>query len=225
MIELIQKGGPVMYPLLVCSFLAVAFIAERLLFWWQQNRHANLKEIEQFIETLRHGRIKEMLQLGHKTKNPVIQTLIASLSHGDKVLRDALELELDKAIEKTQRTLRGIDTIITISPLLGIFGTVTGIIQSFNILGQVSITNPQAVSAGIAEALITTAAGLAIAMPSIVFYNFFLAQSERFAFRLEKYTSEFEILYTQYQQKKGVTQECPTAVGDYASINTEQESR
>ena len=225
MIELIQKGGPVMYPLLVCSFLAVAFIAERLLFWWQQNRHANLKEIEQFIETLRHGRIKEMLQLGHKTKNPVIQTLIASLSHGDKVLRDALELELDKAIEKTQRTLRGIDTIITISPLLGIFGTVTGIIQSFNILGQVSITNPQAVSAGIAEALITTAAGLAIAMPSIVFYNFFLAQSERFAFRLEKYASEFEILYTQYQQKKGVTQECPTAVGDYASINTEQESR
>ena len=202
MIQFFQKGGPVMYPLLLCSFIAAALIIEHLLFWRQQNRYLDLKEIGRFLEFLRHGHIKEMFRLGEETQNPVIQTLVSSLSHGDKVLHDALELELDNAIEKTQRRLVGLDTVITLAPLLGIFGTVTGIINSFNFLGASTATNPQEVSAGVAEALITTAAGLAIAMPSIVFYNFFVAQTDRFAFRLEKYAREFEILYSKYQQKQ-----------------------
>lgn len=205
MIELIQKGGPVMYPLLVCSILAVAFVAERLLFWWQEKRRARPKELDKFLEHLRHGRLKEMLKQGQESHDPVVRILASSLNHGERVLHDALELEVDRSVEATQRGLRAIDTVITLSPLLGIFGTVTGIIQSFDLLGQTSIADPQAVSVGIAQALITTAAGLAIAMPSIVFYNFFLSQTERFAFRLEKYAYEFEILYEQYQQKKRET--------------------
>lgn len=191
-----------MYPLLVCSFLAVAFIVERLIFWWQQKRRVSSKELDQFLEKLRHGRLKEMLKQGEASLDPVVRVLTASLSHGERVLHDALGLEVDRAVEKTQRGIRAIDTIITLSPLLGIFGTVTGIIQSFDLLGQTSIADPQAVSVGIAQALITTAAGLAIAMPSIIAYNSFLSQSERFAFRLEKYAYEFEILYSQHQQRK-----------------------
>ncbi|MBI1976018.1 MAG: MotA/TolQ/ExbB proton channel family protein [Candidatus Omnitrophica bacterium] len=202
MIEFIQKGGPVMVPLLVCSFLAVAFIAERSLFWWQQKRRFSSKNLDQFLEHLRHGRLKEMLKQGEESPDSVVKVLTASLGHGERVLHDALGLEVDRAVEMTQRGLRAIDTVITLSPLLGIFGTVTGIIQSFDLLGQTSIADPQAVSVGIAQALITTAAGLAIAMPSIIAYNFFLSQTERFAFRLEKYAYEFEILYAQYQQKK-----------------------
>lgn len=202
MIEFIQKGGPVMYPLLVCSFLAVAFITERSLFWWQQRRRFCPTEIDRFLEHLRHGHLKEMLKKGEESREPIVRTLTASLTHGEKVLHDALGLEVDRAVETTQRGLRAIDTVITLSPLLGIFGTVTGIIQSFDLLGQTSIADPQAVSVGIAQALITTAAGLAIAMPSIIAYNFFLSQTERFAFRLEKYAYEFEILYSQHQQKK-----------------------
>src|SRR3989338_5159252 len=202
MIELIHKGGQVMYPLLVCSFLAVAFIAERSLFWWQQKRRIKSREIDQFLEHLRHGHLKEMIKQGQESCDPMVCVLVSSLSHGEKVLHDALELEVDRAVEITRRGLRAIDTVVTLSPLLGIFGTVTGIIQSFDLLGQTSIADPQAVSVGIAQALITTAAGLAIAMPSIIAYNFFLSQTERFAFRLEKYAYEFEILYTQHQQKK-----------------------
>jgi biopolymer transport protein ExbB len=202
MIEFIQKGGPVMYPLLICSFLAVAFIAERLLFWWQEKRRVNLGDLDKFLEYLRHGHLKEMLKQGEESRDPVVTVLTSSLRHGERVLHDALGLEVDRAVEATQRGLRAIDTIITLSPLLGIFGTVTGIIQSFDLLGQTSIADPQAVSVGIAQALITTAAGLAIAMPSIIAYNFFLSQTERFAFRLEKYAYEFEILHTQYQQRK-----------------------
>ncbi len=191
-----------MYPLLVCSFLAVAFITERLLFWWQQKRRFCPREVDQFLEHLRHGRLKEMLKQGEGSRDSIVGVLTASLNHGERVLHDALGLEVDRAVEATQRGLRAIDTIVTLSPLLGIFGTVTGIIQSFDLLGQASIADPQAVSVGIAQALITTAAGLAITMPSIIAYNFFLSQTERFTFRLEKYAYEFEILYSQYQQKK-----------------------
>lgn len=194
-----------MYPLLICSFLAGAFIAERLLFWWQEKRRVNLGDLDNFLEHLRHGHLKEMLKQGEESRDPVVGVLTASLSHGERVLHDALGLEVDRSVEATQRGLRAIDTIITLSPLLGIFGTVTGIIQSFDLLGQTSIADPQAVSIGIAQALITTAAGLAIAMPSIIAYNFFLSQSERFAFRLEKYAYEFEILHTQHQQRKNVS--------------------
>jgi len=89
---------------------------------------------------------------------------------------------------------------VTLTPLLGIFGTVTGIIKSFELLGSSGIADPHAVSAGIAEALITTATGLAIAMPTLIFYNYFAAKGERFTFRLEKYSREFEILYSRYEK-------------------------
>ena len=115
----------------------------------------------------------------------------------DRALHDALELEVDATVERTRVSLAALDTCITLAPLLGIFGTVTGIIGSFNLIGQTAIADPQAVSAGIAEALITTAAGLTIAMPALVAYNLFLTFSDRVAFRLEKYAREFEILYLQ----------------------------
>ncbi|MBI4227816.1 MAG: MotA/TolQ/ExbB proton channel family protein [Candidatus Omnitrophica bacterium] len=190
------KGGPVMWPLLGCSIAALALIAERAAFWWRFRRQAQAGEIAQFFEQVRHGRLKEILR-GREAANPIVQTLARALGHGDRALHDALELEVDATVERTRASLAGLDTCITLAPLLGIFGTVTGIIGSFNLIGQTAIADPQAVSAGIAEALITTAAGLTIAMPTLVCYNLFLTFSDRIAFRLEKYAREFEILYAQ----------------------------
>lgn len=191
------KGGPVMWPLLLCSIVALALMVERAWFWWQLRRRTDEGEIGTFFEHVRHGRLKEMLRADKESRNPVIQTLVRSLAHGDHALHDALEVEIDKMAEHARASLSGIDTCITIAPLLGIFGTVTGIIGSFNLIGQTAIADPQAVSAGIAEALITTAAGLTIAMPSVVGYNWFLTLTDRYMFRLEKYAREFEILYAQ----------------------------
>lgn len=190
------KGGPVMWPLLGCSVAAVALIAERAAFWWRFRRQADEAETARFFESARHGRLKEILR-ARETANPIVQTLARALTHGDRALHDALELEVDATVERTRVSLAALDTCITLAPLLGIFGTVTGIIGSFNLIGQTAIADPQAVSAGIAEALITTAAGLTIAMPALVAYNLFLTFSDRVAFRLEKYAREFEILYLQ----------------------------
>ena len=200
--EWMVKGRPVMWPLLVCSLWAVACIFERAIYWWQERRRMNLAEVGLFLEHLRRGRLKEALRAGHASQNPILKTLVSSLVHGDKTLDDALELETAKTSEQFWKTLSGLDTAITLAPLLGIFGTVTGIIRSFNLLGTMSITDPQAVSTGIAEALITTAAGLAIAMPSVIFYNIFSARAEKSTFQLERYAREFKILYRQAVERR-----------------------
>ncbi len=200
--ELFVKGGPVMVPLLLCSLWALACVIERALYWWREQRQTNLAQVHLFLEHLRHGRLKEALRVGHASPNPILRTFMASLVHGDKTLDDALELEVAKSSEQFWRTLGGLDTAVTLAPLLGIFGTVTGIIKSFNLLGASSVVDPQAVSAGVAEALITTAAGLAIAMPSLIFYNAFSSRSEKAAFELERYAQEFKILYRQAIERK-----------------------
>lgn len=200
--EWMMKGGPVMWPLLACSLWALACILERGIYWWQQRRRMNPAEVDSFLEQLRHGRLKEALRMGQTTPNPILKTLTASLTHGDKTLDDAVELEVARASEQFWRTLGGLDTAITLAPLLGIFGTVTGIIKSFHLLGLYTVVDPQAVSAGVAEALITTAAGLAIAMPSVIFYNAYSARSEKATFQLERYAREFKILYRQAAERR-----------------------
>jgi len=200
--ETFVKGGPVMWPLLACSLWAFACILERAMYWWQERRRLNSVEVDLFLEHLRRGRLKEALRAGHASGNPILKTLMASLAHGDRTLDDALELEVAKASEQFWRTLAGLDTAVTLAPLLGIFGTVTGIIKSFNLLGVSVVADPQAVSIGIAEALITTAAGLAIAMPSLISYNYFSSRSDKATFELERYAREFKILYAQAAEKK-----------------------
>jgi len=88
-----------------------------------------------------------------------------------------------------------IDTMITVAPLLGIFGTVIGIILSFEMLGTAGIEHPQAVTAGIAQALITTATGLGIAILSVFPYNYFNSRIEKAALDIEKYATSLEIVY------------------------------
>lgn len=188
------RGGAVMWPLLLCSIAGVALIAERLLFWFQFRKRNQPARLDIWFEEIRHGRMKEALRLGKESRHPTVRALCSALKHGDRPLADALALAVDEADEKTREPLPGLDTVITLAPLLGIFGTVTGIVKAFDLLGQAAPT-PQAVSVGIAQALITTEFGLGIAMPALVFYNLFSTLSDRFAFRLERYAHEFETLY------------------------------
>jgi biopolymer transport protein ExbB len=181
---------------------------ERLIFWSQHRRHSNPEELDRWLEQIRHGRLKEALKLGRESCHPVVHALHGALRHGDRPLSDTLGLAVDEADEKTRETLPGLDTVITLAPLLGIFGTVAGIVKAFDLLGRASPT-PQAVSVGIAEALITTEFGLAIAMPALVFYNLFLTLSDRFAFRLERHSHEFEALYAQARAKPTSLLEAP----------------
>lgn len=191
------QGGPVMYLLFGCSLVAVTIIIERTIFWVREKNRVDLSEIDQFFEYIHSGELQQVRQLAQQTGNPLFQSMIEALGHGKDprmhAVHEALELEIEKALDRTRAYLVGLDTIATLTPLLGIFGTVLGIIQSFNVIGASSIPDPQAVGVGLAEALISTAAGLAVAMPSLIFHNFFMSLSEKHISQLDKYHREFEI--------------------------------
>lgn len=195
--EWLSAGGPVMWLLGFCSLVSLTIVIERFIFWWRERRRVSIDEFETFIDHIHEGKMEKARSMAQSSQNPLLNSMIDALGHGEDpkmhALHEALELEIEHALDRTRSYLTGLDTIATLSPLLGIFGTVLGIIQSFNIIGQQSVPDPQAVGAGLSEALVTTAAGLAVAMPSLIFHNFFQSLSERHVARLDKYHREFEI--------------------------------
>lgn len=106
-----------------------------------------------------------------------------------------MESAAAEEVKKMRRYMTVLDTMITVAPLLGIFGTVLGIISSFDLLGSTGIEHPQAVTAGIAQALITTAAGLAIAILSVFPYNYFNSRVQNAVITIERYATSLEIVY------------------------------
>ena len=121
-----------------------------------------------------------------------------------------LSLEGIDELDRMRRYLPILDTIIMVSPLLGIFGTVIGIILSFEILGSAGIEEPQAVTAGIAQALITTASGLGIAILSLFPFHYFNSRVEKAALIIEKYATSLEIVYEKLtQSRKGIKEGIP----------------
>lgn len=195
MIDMFIKGGPIMYPLLLCSVISLSVIIERLFFWIGVDRARSRALLDEVLELCRQGDWEAVRQKASGSGNYVIRVLISGILHRDYSLGKAMESAAAEEIGRMGRFMGVLDTMITVAPLLGILGTVTGIIDSFNMLGAQGLEQPQAVTAGLAEALITTAAGLIIAIATLVPYNMFNARIERAARRIEKYATSFEIVY------------------------------
>jgi biopolymer transport protein ExbB len=207
MIDLFVKGGPVMYPLLACSVLALTVIIERFLFWTREDLRRDQALVDNVLELCRLGRWEEVRKEVQGSRDYVVRILVTGILHREFSMGKAMETAAADEIQKMRRYLIILDTMITIAPLLGIFGTVTGIIASFELLGASGIQNPQAVTAGIAQALITTATGLAIAIPSVFAYNHFNARAERASLAVEKYATSLEIVYDKLTQEPCVPKE------------------
>lgn len=194
MMEFFKRGGPVMYPLLLCSIIAMTVVIERILFWIREARNRDRNLLDAIMEQIGEGNDDRALAKGKDSKDSIIRVICYGLEHHAVSRVTALEMAAGEAIDRMKRGMPVLDTIITMAPLLGILGTVTGIISSFDLLGQSGIEDPKAVSGGIAEALITTAAGLVIAIGTLVPYNYMLARVERAVRDMEKYITTLEIL-------------------------------
>ena len=195
MYQLFQSGGPVMYPLLACSIIVLTVIIERAIFWIRIRLQRNPALVDEVLELGRSGDWETVRVKTMGCKDFVIRILVGGILHREFSMVKAMEAAAADQIQDMQRYMRVLDTMITVAPLLGIFGTVTGIITSFEMLGAAGIDHPQAVTAGVAQALITTAAGLAIAILSVFPYNYFNAQVEKAAKDIEKYATSLEIVY------------------------------
>jgi len=195
MLNLILTGGPVMYPLLICSLISLTITIERIIFWSNEKRRMDRKLLDEIFGEVEKGFYEKAVTLGNKSKDYMIKIVCYALTHHKSSRINMLEMAADDEIDKMKKGMAILDTIITMAPLLGILGTVTGIIISFDFLGKAGVEDPKAVTGGIAQALITTAAGLTVALATIVPYNYFIVRLERAARNIEKCTTSFEIYH------------------------------
>jgi biopolymer transport protein ExbB len=192
---MVVSGGPVMAPLLICSLVALTVVIDRALFWIVLLRRRNPALLDEVMTLCESGDWEAIRRKTAGTRDETVKIIITGILHRDFSMTKAMESAAADQVKRMRRYMGVLDTMITVAPLLGIFGTVTGIIQSFEALGAAGVDRPAEVTAGIAQALITTAAGLAIAILSVIPYNFFDSLCEQAALRIEKYATSLEIVY------------------------------
>jgi biopolymer transport protein ExbB len=200
MFDFFVKGGPVMYPLLACSVIALTVIIERLLFWMREDAAQNQDLLDEVMGLCQRGDWEGVKQRVAGSRDYVIRILVNGILHREFSMTKAMESAAAEEIKRMRRYMSVLDTMITVAPLLGIFGTVIGIIISFDLLGAGGIEHPEAVTAGIAQALITTATGLGIAILSVFPHNYFNSRVENAGLTIEKYATSLEIVYEKLTQ-------------------------
>jgi len=182
MLDAFLKGGPVMYPILLCSIISLAVVIERMIVLHRRNTDPD-ELVEDVKYAVEQGRIIEGVQIAKRSRSPLSSLIIVALTNIGKPrseVEEAVQIAGNAEIRRLEKNMQLLGLIITVSPLLGLLGTVTGIIQSFNVLGLTAgVTDPAVLSIGIAEALITTAAGLTVAIPTQVMYTYFYGLIER----------------------------------------------
>jgi len=187
------KGGPVMWPILLCALTAVAVVGERAFWWWRESRRREPKKLEQIFEALENGDLGAATRRAEGSQDPVIRMIYNSLSHAHTSVQAALQLAAGIELERAGRFLNVMDTLVTLAPLLGLLGTVTGLMRAFLKVGEAELS-VVAVTGGIGEALIATACGLGIAIISLVPLNFFSGKLARLQFELETAASNVEVM-------------------------------
>lgn len=193
--QIFQNGGPVMYPLLACSVIVLTIIIERFFFWGRISYDRDQHLLDEVLELSQRGEWKAVRdKIGH-SRDYVIRILVAGILHRDFSMSKAMESAAGDEVKQMRQYMRVMDTMITVAPLLGIFGTVLGIISSFEMLGAAGIEHPELVTGGIAQALITTASGLGIAIFTVFPYNYFNSRVEEATQAIEKYATSLEIVY------------------------------
>jgi len=184
-----------MYPLLVCSILVLTVIIERIIFWLTIDLGRDQKLLDEVMELCRIGDWQSVRHKVSGSKDFIIKVLVSGILHRQFSMIKAMEASAVEEIKQMRRYMGVLDTMITVAPLLGILGTVLGIIDSFEVMGTAGIEHPRLVTAGIAQALITTASGLGIAILSVFPFNFFNSRVEKAAMNMEKYATSLEIVY------------------------------
>jgi biopolymer transport protein ExbB len=182
--EYFFKGGIIMYPIVAVLVIAVAVILERLVWWTVQTARRNPNQLDKVYAALEEGNVPAAIKLARDSKDPLVRTVWHGLNHVHASVEGALQVATGVEIQRAGRFMSVMDTTITLAPLLGLLGTVTGIMGSFNFVGNADLA-PTKVSGGIAEALIATACGLGIAIFTLIFFNFFNARVARLQFELE----------------------------------------
>lgn len=188
MIEIFLKGGPLMYPILICSVIGWAIFFERIRCFYLVRRAITplMDEIADFVQA---GKITEALSLCRMQNHSLAKILVVVLNNSgaDRLKLKTLADEVGgREAVFLQRYLGLLGTIANIAPLLGLLGTVLGMIEAFNVIATKGVGTPMTLGSGISQALITTAAGLTVAVPMILIHRYLSSRSEHILLELEE---------------------------------------
>ena len=188
MFEMIQAGGWLMLPILLCSIIALAIIGER--FWsLQHKRIAPAHLVAQVWQWYKSGSLDEEHIQALANNSPLGRILAAGLvnrQHPRDIMKESIEEMGRQVVLELERYLNTLGTIASVTPLLGLLGTVIGMIKVFAAITTQGVGNPSVLAGGISEALITTAAGLSVAIPSLIFYRFFSGRVDELVLKMEE---------------------------------------
>jgi biopolymer transport protein ExbB len=205
-LELIKAGGFVMWPILLCSVIALAISAER--FWSLQSKRVTPKNLVAQVwqwDKVGHLDAKRIQQL--RKASPLGRVLAAGLvnrAHQREVMKESIEEVGRHVAHDLDRFLNTLGTIASITPLLGLLGTVIGMIKVFAVITAQGVGDPAVLAGGISEALITTAAGLTVAIPSLMFYRFFRGRVDELIVSMEQEALKMiEVMHGQRAHEAG----------------------
>lgn len=189
--KFLQAGGITMIPLALCSLIGLAIVLERSMVMRRKN--ILIPEVISVVESIRAPQdISLVLAICEKHDGPLANIFRTALQHRHlppEELKEVIGDQGRQEIRVLERGLVALETIAAISPLLGLFGTVIGIFKIFGVISEIGVGQAKMLSAGIGEALITTIAGLAIAIPALVAYNYLTNRAENFVMDIEKHTT------------------------------------
>ena len=195
MIELFFKGGPIMWPILVLSLVTGAVVIERVLFLILEKKRGQPRLLESLLGLAEKGRLDEAAATARDATDPVARVLVHGLEHRDVSLSNALLQAAGRELDRYNRGLVVLDTAVTLGPLLGLLGTVIGMIRAFGIVGGSDLAGKTAaITGGIAESLIAVTFGLGVAIVAIIPLNILTARMETMRRRLEDATNHLELL-------------------------------
>ena len=202
MIDFIVKGGIMMIPIILCSVIALALVIERFI-----NLRENKVIPKEFFTRIKgllvEGHINEVLAICSKSDKPIAKIIEAGIMKyyfGRDEIKEAIEDAGRHEIAYLEKYLNLLNLIANVSPLLGLLGTVTGMIRAFTVLSMGGMGQAEQLAGGIGEALITTAAGLVVAIPTLVFHNIFSERADRLILKMEKSSMELTEILSQGQR-------------------------
>ena len=194
--QIFLKGGPLMWPILLCSVFALAIIIERI--WYMRRIQIDTRQfLNRILDKMKRHQIKEALEICEVRRNPISRILKAGILKYDRGRQQIKEAIEDAALYEEphlEKNMTALATIAHISPLLGLLGTVVGLVRCFQIIQEKSTAfqpvSPGDLAGGIWMALLTTVAGLVIAIPAFVAYNYLVSRINNFILEMEKASTE-----------------------------------